>query len=63
MQGIAQSYRLTVPAVKNRSASSCQIQNRSLISQREKDNQKKNRNNMTAVTANFEDLSRPQTIV
>jgi hypothetical protein len=62
MQGIAHSCHAAVPAAKNRSASNCQIQNHSLISQGKKDN-KKNRNNMTAVTANFEDLGWNQTMV
>jgi len=38
MQEIAHSRLLAVPAAKNRSASSCQIQNHSLISQGKKNN-------------------------
>jgi hypothetical protein len=41
MQGIARSCHAALPAAKNRSASSCQIQNHSLISQGKKGNPKK----------------------
>jgi hypothetical protein len=39
MQGIAHAHHAAVPAANKRSASSCQIQNHSLISQGKKDNQ------------------------